>query len=80
MERFVQYLDDLEDVFYAFPLIWEKIRRIAGFLLFVTAAIILQVLGIALALSYPPVAVALAAILIVAMLYRSAVYYGPRHA
>ena len=80
MERLVQYLDDLEDLFYAFPLIWEKIRRLASLSLFLTSSVALQLLCIYLALEFPPLAVALAALLIVTALYRSVVYHGPRPA
>ena len=50
MERIVQYLDDLEDLFYAFALKWERIRRALRFALFVTASVSLQFLGVFLAL------------------------------
>lgn len=80
MERLVQYLDDLEDLFYVLPLIWEKIRRLASLTLFLLSSVALQALCIYLALEFPPMAVALAALLIVTALYRSVVYYGPRPA
>lgn len=80
MEIIAQYLDDLEDLFYAFALKWERIRRAVRFALFVAASISFQVFGVFLALSYPPIAVAVAALLLVGMLYRGAVLYGPEPA
>lgn len=80
MEIIVQYLDSLEDIFYAFALKWERIRRAIRFTLFVTTSILFQVFGVFLALSYPPLALAVAALLLVGMLYRGAVSYGPESA
>jgi len=77
MEVLAQYLDDLEDLLYAFALKWERIRRAIRFALFVGLSLLLQVFGIFLALSNPPIAVAVAALLLVGMLYRGAVYYSP---
>jgi len=77
MELFVQYLDDLEDLFYAFALKWERIRRTVRFALFIAASVSFQILGIFLALSHPPLAVAMAALLLVGLLYRGAVLYSP---
>lgn len=72
MERFVQYLDDLEDLVYAFALKWERIRRTFRFTLFVAASGLSQVLAVVLALYFPPLATAVAAILLVGLLYRGA--------
>ncbi len=77
MEIIVQYLDDLEDLFYAFALKWERIRRVLRFAFFVTASVSFQIFGVFLALSNPPFAVAVAALLLVGLLYRGAVYYAP---
>jgi hypothetical protein len=77
MERFVQYLDDLEDLFYAFALKWERIRRALRFALFVATSVSFQLLGIFLALSIPALAVATASLLLVGLLYRNVVYHGP---
>jgi len=77
MEVIVQYMDDLEDLIYAFALKWERIRRAVRFALFVMTSFSLQVFGVFLALSYPPLAVAVAALLLVGMLYRGAVHYSP---
>lgn len=77
MERFVQYLDDIEDLVYAVALLAERIRQAARFLAFLSASLCLQVLGILLALASPPLAVAAASLLLVGMLYRGVVYNIP---
>lgn len=77
MERIVQYIDDLEDLFYAFALKWERIRRALRFALFVTTSLSIQFLGVFLALSIPALAAATASLLLVGLLYRSAVHYAP---
>ena len=73
MECFVQYLDDLEDLYYAVALIWERIRTRVRFAVFVIASLALQVFGVFIALNSPPMAVAIASLLLVALLYRGAV-------
>jgi hypothetical protein len=80
MEIIIQYLDDLEDLFYAFALKWERIRRAIRFTLFVIASMLFQAFGVFLALSYPPFALAIAALLLVGMLYRGAVFQSPESA
>ena len=77
MECVAQYLDDLEDLVFAFALVWERIRRALHFALFVFASVTLQSLGVLLALTNPPLAVATAALLLVWLLYRGAVSYSP---
>jgi len=72
MERFIQYLDILEDSVYVVALLAERIRRI-GFILFVAAiTLVVSALGAWLALTQPPAAIAVAALLTVTVLYRSA--------
>jgi cation transport ATPase len=71
MECLLQYLDDLEDLVYALALLAERIRRAAKTVLIFAMAIAVQVLGIALALSRPPMAIAAVSLMTVAMLYRS---------
>lgn len=77
MERFAQYLDDIEDLFFVVALLAERIRQAARFLAFVSASLCLQVLGVLLALASPPLAVAAASLLLVGMLYRGVVYNIP---
>jgi hypothetical protein len=76
MERIIQYLDDLEDLVYAVALIWEGIRRTFRFTFFIIASVSFQALGIFLALTIPPLAVAMASLLLVGALYRGAVRHG----
>jgi hypothetical protein len=74
MEVLVQYLDDLGDLFYAIALLAEKIRNVVHFFLFMAAALTLQLLGVFIALVSPPMAVAVASLLMVGMLYRGVVH------
>jgi len=73
MERIVQYLDDLDDLVYGVPLVWEKIRQLFSLLVTLGLFLFSLVAGIYLALVSPPLAVAAASILLVALLYRGAV-------
>ena len=77
MERLAQYLDDLEDLIFAAALKAERIRQILQFLLFMAASAALQVLGIFIALRNPPMAVAIAALLVVGMIFRAVVRFSP---
>jgi hypothetical protein len=72
MERLAQYLDDLEDLYFAIGLLMEKIRRASQVIALVLASIVVQVGGIALALTQPPIALSVVCLTIVGMLYRSA--------
>ena len=71
MECLLQYLDDLDDLFGTFGLVWERIRR--QFLKLVQATLLASVAAGAvwLALLQPPVAMAIATMLFVILLYRS---------
>jgi len=62
MEVLVQYLDDLEDLFYAAALKAERILQAFRFFVFMTASAILQLFGIFIALKNPPLAVAAASL------------------
>lgn len=73
MERLVQYLDDLEDLICAIPLITEQFRRAVLRVLFLLASIGLQVAGVILALIQPPMALAIVMLLLVGMLHRAVV-------
>ncbi len=77
MERLVQCLDDLEDLFYAVALKAERIRQAVRFFLFMAASTILQVAGILVALWNPPLAVAVASLLMVGMLFWAVVGFSP---
>lgn len=76
MERLAQYLDEIEDLYYALALKAERIRMALQFFLFMSAAIVLQVLGIIVALTHPPLALAVASLLSVGMLFRAVITYS----
>jgi len=71
MEFLLQYLDNLDDLYGALGLVWERLRRTIikiaslGMLLAVAAG------GIELALLHPPIAMATSTMLFVILLYRS---------
>jgi hypothetical protein len=78
MERLLQYLDDLEDLIYAAPLIAEQLRRAIQRILFLFASIVLQIAGVILALSHPPLALAVVTLMLVALLYRAVIVPMPQ--
>jgi hypothetical protein len=71
MERLAQYLDDLEDLFFALGLLLERVRRAMQLGLVLIVSMAVQFLGILLALSRPPLALAFVCLTIVGMLYRA---------
>ncbi len=78
MERLIQYLDDLEDLFYVAPLIAEQVRRAIQRILFLLGSISLQIASIVLALTHPPLALAVVALLLVGLLFRAVVIPVPQ--
>lgn len=76
MECLMQYLDDLEDVVYALALAAGRIRRAAKTLLVLAVSISLQILIVLLALTQPPLALAIVALLSVALLFRAVINYS----
>jgi hypothetical protein len=77
VERLLQYLDDLEDLIYAAPLIAEQLRRAIQRILFLFASIVLQIAGVILALNHPPLALAVVTLMLVALLYRAVIVPMP---
>lgn len=72
MERFLLYLDDLDDLYGMVGLINERLRRFVYALfkyLLLSAGV---VAGVWLALLHPPIALATSLLLFVMLLYRSA--------
>ena len=69
MERLLQYLDDMDDFVYAIALTWERVRSLCKFMLSVLLMATMQALGIYAAVTNPPLAVAGASLLAVALLY-----------
>jgi hypothetical protein len=78
MERLLQYLDDLEDLIFAAPLIAEQLRRAIQRILFLFGAILLQVGCIILALIHPPLALAVVVLLMVGLLHRAVMVRIPQ--
>lgn len=78
MERLIQYLDEIEDFIYAAPLIAERVRRAIQRILFLLGSIGLQIAGIVLALKLPPLALAVATLLLVGLLLRAVVIPVPQ--
>ena len=77
MEFFVQTLDDIEDLFYAAALKAHRIRQGLEVLLFVAVSLVVQITCVQLALKAPPLALAVAALLMVGALYRAVVQHAP---
>jgi len=77
MERLLQYADDLDDLFGAFALIYEPLRRLFLAVIAGLISAVLAVLGVWLALVHPPIALATCSLLFVTLLYR-AVTAAPR--
>ncbi len=78
MERLIQYLDEIEDLFYVAPLIAEQLRRAIQRVLFLLGSISLQIAGIVLALKHPPLALAIATLLLVGLLFRAVMIPVPQ--
>ena len=77
MERLAQFLDDLEDLFYAAALKAERIRQAFRFFVFMATSAALQLSGVFIALWNPPLAVAMVSLLVVGMLFRAVVGPSP---
>ena len=71
MECFLQYLDDLDDLYGALGLVWERLRRAILGLFTLTMLLAGAAGGVALALAHAPIALATGTVLFVILLYRS---------
>ena len=71
VERLLQWWDELDDLVGVVGLASERIRNVIVSVGVTGAALLLQLGGIALALTHPPLALASAIILFVTLLYRS---------
>ena len=78
VERLLQYLDVLDDLIYAAPLIAEQLRRAIQRILFLLVSICLQIAGVVLALNHPPLALAIITLLLVGLLHRAVVIPVPQ--
>jgi len=72
MERFAQYLDDLDDVLFAMALLRERARRATRTTLLLLIVLALPVAAAVLAIISPPLAFALLAVSLVTLLYLGA--------
>lgn len=73
MERLIQYLDELEDLVCAAPLIAEQLRRAIQRILLLLGFVGLQAAGVILAQEHPPLALAVVAVLAVGLLFKAVV-------
>lgn len=71
MERFLQYLDDLDDLYGMVGLIKERMRRVISTLFAYLILLCGAAAGMFLAILHPPIAMATAILLFVTQLYRS---------
>lgn len=71
MECLLQTLDDLDDLYGAVGLVWERLRRGLLKLLVVIMVTAVAGAGMWLALLHPPIALATSTILFVILLYRT---------
>lgn len=78
MERLIQFLDEIEDLIWAAPLIAEQIRCAIQRILFLLGSISLQFAGIVLALKNPPLALVVVTLLLVDLLLRAVVIPAPQ--
>jgi hypothetical protein len=71
MERVLQYLDDLDDVYAMAGLVMERVRRVLVALFIYTMLVTAALGGTWLAVVHPPLALAISLLLFVLLLYRS---------
>ena len=77
MECLIQYLDEIEDVFYAIALVAERIRRAFKNLFILAVSAMCPALGVVLAIAHPPMALATAFLGLSGLLYHAAVGSPP---
>lgn len=78
MEKVLQYLDDLDDLFGAIGLIAERLRNVLWLATLLLLGGIAAYGAVVLALAEPPLALAMAVMLFVILMYRSVT--SPLHA
>jgi hypothetical protein len=76
MERLLQYLDDLDDLYGMAGLVLERLRRLSYALFSCLLIVVGAVAGIGLAMVHPPIALATSTLLFVTLLYRSVTVPG----
>lgn len=80
MEFLLQYWDDLDDIFGMFGLFAERLRRLLLFALSTLTFLAFVAGSMFLALRVPPLALAIATLLGVLLLYRAVTAPRPRRA
>jgi hypothetical protein len=73
MECLIQYLDDLEDIFYALALVAERVRRAIKTFFVVAVSAMFPACGILLAIAHPPLALATVFLAVSGLLYHAVV-------
>ncbi|HWM27387.1 MAG TPA: hypothetical protein VNQ14_02935 [Woeseiaceae bacterium] len=76
MEFLLQYLDELDDFIGALALVAERLRRLLKALILMSVTFALLLFGVMLALTQPPLALAVISLLAVGMLYRAVVNHA----
>jgi len=71
MELLIQWLDDLDDLVGMISLTGERFRRAVRSFLTTSFVLSIQIGGVLLALRHPPLALAMAMLLFVSLLYHS---------
>jgi len=77
VERILQYLDDLDDLIGIFGLLAERVRSILVSVALLVILVIAAVVGIFIALSKPPLGLAVVILLFVTLLYRAVTAPSP---
>jgi hypothetical protein len=72
MEIIAQWFDDLDDMVSSARLLRERFRSFSIALIILVTSLLVQIAGVLLALKHPPLACAIATILLVTLMYRSA--------
>lgn len=71
MERLLQYLDDLDDLYGVLGLLTERLREFAWLIGRIVGSAVLAAAGVLVALNKPPLGLAVAMLLFVWLLYRA---------
>lgn len=80
MERILQVLDDLEDLYFAVPLLYERWRRFVGRAVRLAAICAILPVGIYIAVTAPLMGLATATVAVVALLYSVVTTRSPKTA
>jgi len=70
LERLLQYLDDLDDLYGVFGLLAERLRGFVWLVILVIGSAMMGGAGVLIALNKPPLGLAMAMLLFVWLMYR----------